>query len=134
MAQVQCPNCGGYDTYLREPGVPLTDNLSGPGCGIGFIGGLVTASILLAAFRAVNPELEISAVMILWPIMGFLIWIGVAALMRKPRNDYLYYCRLCKYEWDERTIDRSKPIKANQTLITAGQQRLEEERRRRMWD
>lgn len=46
-----------------------------------------------------------------------------------------YWCELCGYKFDIRTVDRSK-IRVRPDLIAMGEQRLreEDERRRKTWD
>ncbi len=144
MANLRCPNCGGYDTRLISPP---------PSAGETF-GSIIFVVPFLLGYNALMA-------LILAVVVGFLAslvlhdlgwWLGliVAIAMlwgalkktieeemerRKPERAYEYVCNLCKYTWDERRIDRTHQVTTRPDLIIQGRQREEERRRSDIeWD
>ena len=124
MNNLQCPNCGGYRTcYAKMSPFPS-------GCFLGWkLWGLIAFGV---AGWIAGPLSNLP----LGLIVGLALFIGGVALSIymsnfQPKKNLLR-CDLCGYQWDENTIDRLKPIKVRQDLIEIGEQRLEQERRRRL--
>jgi len=129
--QVQCPNCGGFDTYLsQEP-----ENSNARSC-LSWLGALIAAPgcllLLLICTWANNPADSIrnlsSVGIAIFPILGtillgiFLFWLAG----KIQSNPNLWKCNLCKYEWDTR---QKHTIHVRPDLIAQGRQRLAEEQR-----
>lgn len=102
--QVQCPNCGGYQTtnlrYARQ---------------VLRFGVLFIATALLWWLT------------IFLPLIWWVIWKKVDPNKISP---YAYACQLCGYEWEQKP-NETLPVTVNPDLIRLGEQRLEQERRRR---
>lgn len=97
------------------------------------VGGLVIFILFIVSFGCAASVREGIGI-----VLGIIIFIGGIVAMfsydRQTYDDHSMGCSLCGYRWDERTINRSQPIQVQHDLIEKGEQRLGEERRRRMRD
>lgn len=112
MAQVQCPNCGGYKVETES------DFLEGEYERIGCLFRLA----LLCSF------------LLMLGIPFFYAVAREAVFLGKRRKlvgqIHKYTCYLCGYEWTWKTGDPLPQVNVRPDLIAKGEQRLEEERRR----
>jgi len=102
MAQIQCPNCGGYKVLPEDMGAYSDKN--------------DTRNIVLGLLT-----------LGLW-----LIVVDIIARFEKPKPvkaGDVVVCRLCGYRWKFDNI-QTAPAAANEELIRRGEARLKEERDR----
>ncbi len=132
MAQLQCPNCGGYKTHFAFDGSSYV-MASALGRAVTLILAVGGLGLTIAGFGSSSGSLILLGI-----VLGVLGLIGLARvdgfLSQRFTNKNSVTCDLCEFRWDERAIDRSKPIQIRRDLIEKGEQRLEEERRRRARD
>jgi len=143
MAQIQCPNCGGYKTSQEIVAIdPKTGNtMSGTGWGgcvmaltIGIIIFIIIALILSAIAGALNLNIEDNPITPICTVslgmfvgtVSFMMWFS--RLSQGVNRGYTRYtCNLCGFQWDDRHPTPKVNIRPD--LIALGEKRLEEERR-----
>lgn len=148
MAQVQCPNCGGFkvdtskyeDVYGATVRVPVPANkkkretiiwvIVGLGIVIlyflfGVFGILISGNLLAPLLVFLTPQ---GIGTILWA--AFWYWVLLADKKTRPiiATVYHYTCWLCGYKWDWKSGESLPPVNLRTDLIAKGEQRLEEER------
>lgn len=128
MAQVQCPNCGGFKVdekrRVRYPKSGKLDTDYGQGCYVAFmlVAGFVLGSLALWWQDTLFFGIVVVAVIV--------YLIGAARMSNYPRV-YSCSCQLCGYRW---TWERGQPEPephVRPDLIQQGMQKLEEEEKKR---
>lgn len=138
--QVQCPNCGGYK--VRVDDVQSSGQWEGTGKAIPLkkTGCLFSFTLILFGLFFVYLSLGENPNWVLMAIGAILIGGGlyVFNLLRIARGDYVeqakkysYHCYLCGYQWTWRTDEPLPKGNIRPDLITKGEQKLEEERKRK---
>lgn len=141
MAQIQCPNCGGYK-LITEKQVTIATELRPVRYSVlklvwAFVSGIALGgcSILVGISQNNIFYTGFGIVFVLLTIFAIYRHITGQAAERVPSIvRYDLYCQLCGYRWTWQT-DRPYPrINLNPALIQQGEQRLEEEANRRQRD
>lgn len=133
MAELQCPNCGGYKTGAKSMLVNLLALLLVLCLPlIGFVFAFFVVSRGLADFLSFGKSFSLWAVrwavIIAVPVFLFLSMKYVATRC----NDYS--CRICGYQWDKRNVSAGTQVRVKQDLIEKGNillEQAEEHRRQR---
>ncbi len=145
MAQVQCPNCGGYrveattSTFERKTGVNTDFGCSALAISLLFAAGFVVGgycAFTLGIFASGSPTFLDVVVGIVGVGFGLLIAIYTFKLyIKNTRADKItrFYntCSLCGYKWTQRSDEPLLPVHVRRDLITEGELRLAEEERQR---
>lgn len=137
MAQVQCPNCGGYRVSTETETLNLkTGRKVNYGCALWAMV-LLGGGLCLFGFMAIADGSGITgAILILSGIItALLIFRGLAKQSKAGDTITVYHhaCDLCGYKWTWRENEAMPQVQVRPDLIVAGEQRLREaeERRRR---
>lgn len=147
MAQVQCPNCGGYKVETKatvkidpESGHQVIEGakscllllfvfLLGP------LGALFLFSAALASDQPIS-AVVFGALGIIGLVPTIIITAGIIKTIKreggikkgqKTVKKYYYACHLCGYEWSRREDEPLPPVTLRPDLILKGEQRLREE-------
>ncbi len=134
MAQVQCPNCGGYKintekavtiaSVKRQTSVPIFRALIGLG---------VLACVLLYGV-ARGDFLAIGSTALLIAIVGFLLFRSLTGQLTEKVPSIVRYdlgCLLCGYRWTWQNDQPYPKVNVNSALIQQGELRLQEDEHRR---
>ena len=126
MANLQCPNCGGYKTF---PQFGITEIITTP-----FFVGLACWMIGVIVL-IMKPQILFSIVIPISIVLVFATLI-ISIIYSRSRQDY-YRCKICGYKWDKRNFPDATSIQVNKDLIEKGNILLEQEeaerRRQQQW-
>jgi hypothetical protein len=116
-AQIQCPNCGGYKTFIREG--CLYRLLAGAAVWGFIIGGLALAGGIFGG-KGTGNAIGVGVVIL---IIAIVLYAASHAILNKN----LCGCHLCGYERDQNKLSPVTRIQVRHDLIEKGNLRLEEE-------
>lgn len=139
MAQVQCPNCGGYKVNTETAILDSKGRMRFSCGGVVFltffgIGGILTGIVFLG--MGLSPEknqppvcLPIGFLELLFGIFFtvLLIYYIYSYFAASKVEEYHHTCLLCGYEWRRREGEPLPPVTVRPDLIAKGDQRLREE-------
>lgn len=116
-AQIQCPNCGGYKSFIREGCFYRL-------CVYAAVWGYIIGGLALAAgiFGGKDTGNAIGV-----GIVVLIIAIVMNAASNAVLNKNLSGCHLCGYEWDQSKLSPAAKIQPRPDLIKLGNLRLEAE-------
>ena len=139
MAQVQCPNCGGYK-IITEKQVTIAyekkkvQNTFGQTIVLLVMLGLLAWWFLSAVQHGSTLGMILAGVLFIFLAFRVIqIWTGQARVRVPSVIKYDLYCQLCGYRWTWQNDQPYPAVNVNPALIQQGEQRLqqEEEQRRR---
>lgn len=136
MAQIQCPNCGGYKVSEEKRTVIASEKRYVDSSSSGRMKLLQTgvAVFLLIAFGAFLQGNTLYGCLA-GLIAILFVWAAWLLFRNGVKQDvptivrYEFYCELCGYRWTWRSNEPYPHITINPTLVQQGEQRLEEKRR-----
>lgn len=129
MAQIQCPNCGGYKTSASTRHVEKV-----PVSMLRKVSLLVIGAVIIVGWRVwiasmgSSVPLESKFVNIFSFALAVFVVIAAATLKRNATTGYGFVCNLCGYTWNWMLGTPLPSVKAQPDLIAAGAQRLEAEK------
>jgi len=143
MAQVQCPNCGGFkiDEGRIESDPTTGKKVSISGCG-SWVAGIVVAVIAMACIAQAfaspsygSPRYDQATANLLgYGSLAFAIGLGVLVVVLMERGRitalarantiYNYYCQICGYRWSWRAGDPLPQVTVRPDLIAKGSEKF----------
>lgn len=157
MVQIQCPNCGAYRVneviYLIDPRTKREFNLHNNR--MGCLGAFSVVTLIASGVSGIllllyDPPRQNSSAPITitgWGFLflGFILLIalimmsGIQHSRLQWKHVHKRSCQICGYQWSWSPGDPEPEVRVNPMLIQMGAQKLEEEkleeeRRRQMWD
>ena len=133
MAQVQCPNCGGYKIQLKKEPIwtkkllPWEHRKQGMLWGVGTVLVVCIIAVLIPRTGVIDGILACIGV---FAILGILSLLFMPTQRVMSGTIYHFTCDLCGYRWDWVEGTPLPEIHIRPDLIAKGEQRLAEERRR----
>lgn len=143
MAQVQCPNCGGFKVSGEKIHIdPKTKRkISTSGCGSWVIASLLWLCLMIAGGAifgntSTSDDNRLAGVLYLGCVgLSFVIPIVGLVLMERNRSDtlakaittYKYSCLLCGYAWEWHEGEPWPEAHIRPDLIAKGEERLQAE-------